>query len=493
MKKNLSILITYPPITSSKGIAMVTQNRQFQWYKIPSCLFPIVPASAATLLKFKGYDVHWKDAIVEEMPLETYLDYVKSTNADLVVLECKTPVIRKIWAMIDTLKECLPDAKFVLMGDHVTAKPEESLQNSKADYILTGGHFDFMLLSLCDHLTKGTELEPGFWYRQDNQIISNGSFSLKHDLNELPAIDRDFTKALLYTKERNIKYFPYLYTMAGRDCPYGKCTFCSWTTLFPAFSVMNVEKYLDEVGDLIEKYDLKEIFDDTGTFPGGAWLTTFCNGMIERGYNKRIAFSCNMRADYINEENAPLMKKAGFRLLKMGLESANQDTLDRIKKNTKIADIYAGCKTAKEAGLEVHLTVMVGYPWENKSDAVASRKMLKYLMDHGHADVFQSTIVVPYPGTPLHDDCIANDWFRIDPLDYERFDMKSPVLKTGDMSPEEVTAQCNKMFRVYFSPRHLLHKLLHLKPDEIGYYFKGAIAAVGHLFDFGSKHANPDQ
>ena len=488
MNKDLSILITYPPIMSQKGVAMLTQNRQFQWLKIPSCLFPLVAASAATLLREKGYTVHWKDGIAEEMPLESYLDYVSSTHADIIVLEAKTPIIRKMWQMVDKLKECLPDAKVVLMGDHVTALPEETLKESNVDYVLTGGDYDFMLLSLCNHLTKGTELELGFWYRKDGQITNNGPFSLRHNLDELPMIDRDFTKALLYTKEKNIKYSPYLYTMAGRDCPYGKCTFCSWTTLYPQFKVMSVEKYLNEVGELIEKYDLKEIFDDTGTFPGGAWLDTFCKGMIERGYNKRIAFSCNMRADYISEDNAKLMKEAGFRLIKTGLESASQSTLDRIKKNVKIDQIYEACRVAKAAGLEVHLTVMVGYPWENKIDAQNSRKMLKYLMDHGHADVFQSTIVVPYPGTPLHKEAVENDWFRIDPTDYERYDMKFPVLKTGDMSPEDVTEQCNKMFRVYFSPRHLIHKLIHLKPDEFGYYFKGAIAAVGHLFDFNLQH-----
>lgn len=485
IRNNAKILITYPPIMSHKGVAMLTQNRQFQWLKIPSCLFPIVSASAATLLREKGFNVLWKDAIVEDLSMDQFMEYVSKQKPDLIAIDGKTPVIRQIWELVDAIKEILPETKIVLMGDHVTAKPEESLRNCKADYVLTGGDYDFMLLSLCKHLSEEDELEPGFWFHRDGEIKNNGSFQLNHNLDDLPFIDRDFTKAMLYTKERNIKYYPYTYTMAGRDCPYGKCKFCSWTTLFPTFRVRSAQNYLDEIGMLLDKYQLKEIFDDTGTFPGGTWLKEFCKGMIERGYNKRVTISCNLRADYITPEIAVLMKEANFRLIKTGLESANQSTLDRIDKNIKVQQIYDACKYAKEAGLTVHLTVMVGYPWENREDAERSHKMLKYLMDHGYADVFQSTIVVPYPGTPLNKEAVEHGWFRIDPDDYQQYDMKMPVLKTGDMTPEEVTAFCNKMFKVYFSPRHLLHKLTHLKPDEICYYAKGAIAAVGHLVDFG--------
>ena len=42
------------------------------------------------------------------------------------------------------------------------------------------------------------------------------------------------------------------------------------------------------------------------------------------------------------------MKRAGFRKIKAGLESANQKTLDRINKGIKVQDIINGCRNAKE-------------------------------------------------------------------------------------------------------------------------------------------------
>ena len=83
-------------------------------------------------------------------------------------------------------------------------------------------------------------------------------------------------------------------------------------------------------GDAIGLDGAREIFDDTGTFPGGGWLTQFCQGMIDRQYAGQILFSCNMRFGGLGPDHPALMKRAGFRKLKMGLESANQATLDRL-------------------------------------------------------------------------------------------------------------------------------------------------------------------
>ena len=139
--------------------------------------------------------------------------------------------------------------------------------------------------------------------------------------------------------------------------------------MFPKFRVRSVENVLDEIGMLIEKYNAREIFDDSGTLMIGEWLKQLCEGLISRGYNKKIRYSCNMRFGALDQEDYVLMKKAGFRLLKFGLESGNQDTLNKLDKGIKVGDIVEGCKMAQKAGLTVHLTMIVGYPWETNAPA----------------------------------------------------------------------------------------------------------------------------
>ncbi len=480
----MKILIGYPAIESEKGVITLGQNRQAQYFSNPTLILPIVPASAATLLKEKGYEVHWKDAIAEGMSESEFFEYFSNLKPDYFMFETKTPVIKKHWKQIDKMKELVPSCKIILCGDHVTALPKESMKKSEVDYVITGGDYDFLIYELLEALKNKVKIPKGVYYREDSEIKNNGPFELKEDLDSLPFIDRELVKWWLYDKEYNIKVRPFAYIMSGRDCPYGKCRFCSWTTLYPSFRVRSVENVLDEIGMLIEKYKIKEIFDDSGTFPPGKWLENFCEGFIERGYNKKIKLSCNMRVDFVTEESARIMKKANFRLLKMGLESGNQGTLDKINKGIKLEQIKKACEIAKRNGLEVHLTMIVGYPWETKGEALNTLSLAKKLMQSGLADVLQSTVVVPYPGTPLNKEAIENDWFLFDRKNYERYDMSEPVLKT-EMKPEEVMEICNSIYSIFTSPKYVLRHLKKMRSlSDVAYTFKGVKAILGHKKDF---------
>lgn len=480
----MKIMISYPPLAGD-GTPTLGQNRQFQWFHNPSFIYPMVPASAATLLKTNGYDVVWNDSIAEMHTPKQYEDILLKEKPDLIALETKTPVVKQHWGIIEKIKQLLPDTKVVLMGDHVTAMPEESMLNSKVDYIATGGDYDFLLLTIANHISKGDALEPGIWYRENGNIKNTGVFKLNHDLNILPFIDRELTKWKLYG-EKFFKYAPYTYTMVGRDCPWAKCTFCSWTTLYPTFRTRTPESLLNEIDMLIKRYRIREIFDDTGTFPRGEWLKKFCQGVIDRNY--KLSLMANFRFDYINESIAPLMKKAGFRLLKFGLESANQETLDRLCKGTKVEDIEKGCKIAKDAGIGVHLTIMVGYPWETKSDALRTYEMARKLLDKGLADMLQSTVVIAYPGTPLYKQAVSNNWLRFKPGEWEKFDMTIPVFKLPDMQPEDVMKICDDIYKAFMTPRFIIRQILSIRNfDDFVFLFKAGKAVIGHILDFQRK------
>lgn len=198
--------------------------------------------------------------------------------------------------------------------------------------------------------------------------------------------------------------------MAGRDCWWrrnGGCTFCSWTTLYPTWRVRSVENVLDKIGELIERYRIREIMDDTATFPAGEWLRDFCREMVERGYNERINFDCDLRFGALTSKDYRLMAKAGFRFLLYGLESASQKTIDRLNKDIRIAAIEEELREVKRINeeskghLEPHVTCMVGYPWEIKEEATKTIQMTRKLFSKGLIDSPQATIMIPYPGTTL--------------------------------------------------------------------------------------------
>lgn len=484
----MKIIIGYPPTESEKGIALLSQNRQFQWFSNPTSMFPVVLGSAATLLKSRGNDVLWLDCIAEKINPEKFWDILDKEKPELFVFETKTPVIKQHWRTINSIKEKFPSIKIAIVGDHITSFPEETMKNSKIDFVIKGGDYDFLLEELVDSMKRKKKIPKGIVYRKNNKIVDSGNFQLKHNLDELPFIDRELTKWNLYEKEYNLQGKPFFYIMSGRDCWWGKCKFCAWPRLYPKFRVRSVKNVLDEIGMLIDKYDTKEIFDDSGTLMTGKWLKDLCGGLIEREYNKKIKYSCNMRFNALNQEEFELMKKAGFRLLKFGLESANQETLNRLNKGIKIEDIITGCEMAKKAGLTVHLTMIIGYPWETKEDALKTFELVKELMQSGKADLLQSTILIPYPGTALWKEAKENDWFLFNPEEYKRYDMKEPVLKTKDSDAYEIAKICSKIYTIFLTPSYILQRIKNIRNvNDFMFNFNGLIAVFGHLRDFLSK------
>ncbi len=482
----MRIAISYPPLESPKGTPLLSQNRQFQWFNNPTYIYPMVPAYAATLLKENGFEVLWDDGIAENSTYENWRKNIEIQEPDLIALETKTPVVKKHWGIINDIKSFLPEAKVVLMGDHVTALPRESMENCPTDFVLTGGDYDFLLLNLANHIAGGVELEPGIWYRNKGEIKNTGKFLLKNDLNELPFIDRELTMWKLYSeKNGNYKRHPGTYTMVGRDCWWGKCTFCSWTTTFPNFRTRTASKLLNEIGMLIEKYRVKDIMDDSGSFPVGKWLHEFCVGMIERGYNKKINIHCNMRVNGLSQEEYELMGKAGFKFILYGVESANQVTLDRINKGTKVENIANACMMAKKAGLAPHLTVMMGYPWETRTDAMNTVRLAQDIFKKGWADTLQATIVIPYPGTPLFSECRENGWLVTQ--DWDKYDMREPIMKCP-MSAGEIKELTQELYKVFLMPEYVMRRFLSIRNfHDLRFIGKGIKAVTGHLTDFSNR------
>lgn len=508
MKKALKVVIAYPPIVQEKGTPLLSQNRQFQYFNSPTYIYPMVPAYAASLAQEKGFDVVWMDGIAERKKYDEWVSELISAKPNVIMLETKAPVIKSHWKIIADLKEKLPQCTFILVGDHVTWKPLETMEACPVDYILTGGDYDFLLSDLLMSMAEGTTLPGGIWgrvgdtrvnlnqewviYEADadgkNKYWQSGPLKLEHNLDQLPFVDRRLTKWGLYAYENgNYKYTPATYMYSGRDCWWNRCTFCVWDhTLNPkgSYRRFSPERLFAEVKYVVDEFGVKEIFDDAGTMFIGPALKKFCELMIESGYSKKVVYGCNMRLNALTQEYYELMKKANFRFILYGMESANQFTLDKLDKGLKVAEIEKGSMIAKKAGLEPHITVMLGYPWETEEMALNTINMAKDLFSKGYVDTMQATITIPYPGTPLYKECLEKDWFQVDPLDYEKFDMRGPVMKIP-FSNERLLELTQLLYSSFFTPKYIFRKILSIrKLDDVKFYFMSARKLLAHLLDF---------
>lgn len=207
----------------------------------------------------------------------------------------------------------------------------------------------------------------------------------------LPHPDRVFTSAKnpIYQNNGNFKYLPGTYIQVANGCWWGKCTFCVEQN--KPYEVREVDDVIEEIKE-IKRLGFREVFDDSGTFPMGDWLNRFCDKFSAIG---GLRFSCNFRmvdCDY------DMLHKANFRMLLFGLESANQSTLDKINKGVKIEEAIKVIKKANKAGLESHIAVMFGYPWENDNDAISTLRLVHYLLKKGYAKTAQASFYTPQEG-----------------------------------------------------------------------------------------------
>jgi anaerobic magnesium-protoporphyrin IX monomethyl ester cyclase len=485
----MKVMVCYPPIYKFGRVPLLGQNRQFRFSSSNEIrIYPIVPSTAATMLAEDDFKVKYLDGINERLSWEGFVKALHDFEPDLIAIETKTPVVRVHWYMIDQLKKDFPDTRFALMGDHVSFAPDESLKNSQVDFVLTGGDYDVSLLKVARRLRDDRNpLPKGVWYRHGDDVRSTGNFELTSNLDSLPFIDRDLTKWWLYGEA--YLHHPCTYIMWGRGCYPGRCSFCVWASNFWLHKsrLRSVKNVLDEIEKLVDELHVEEIFDDTDTSTwNGLWLRDICEGLMERRLNDKVYISCNARADTLTKENCQLMKKSGFRLLKVGLESGCDKTLRRINKCETVAQIRRGVKNAKDAGLNVLLTIMVGYPWETEKDAQATLKFAKELMLYKThvGDSLQASVTVPYPGTPLYFEAIKNDWFQIEPDNYEAFDMSYPPLKSP-VGSEKTMELCDRLWRIHIHPLFVTKTLASISSiDDFRYLWQGLKSLIGHTRDF---------
>ena len=459
----MRIAIAYPPLKSEKGVALLTQNRQFQWFSRPTYIFPVVPATAATMLKQAGHEVLFLDGIAAELTLEEFDARLAAFKPDYVVLETKTPVVKRHWAWI-----AAHDYKVIMVGDHVTALPQESIGKPGVWAVIPGGDWDYGLVDFLNG-DRHSGVYP---------------FALRESLKDTPWIDRDLVHWDLYAKKNgNFRRTPGTYIMSGRDCWHGKCTFCSWTTLYPKYRTRDPIDVVNEIEMLVSKYGVKEIMDDSGSFPVGEWLTTFCNEMIRRGLPKKVRIDCNMRFGRLTYDDYVLMRKAGFQFVLFGVESANQYTLDRFVKNLKVEDVEMGAEWAHRAGLNVHVTFMFGHAWEGKPEIANTVRLARKLLAKGWASTLQCTLTIPYPGTPLFKELEASDGLVT--TDWDEYDMRRAITKTPLVTEAEIKCAIQEVYRGFLQPAALWHRLTSTRTlFDFGFYYRGVRSLIGHLVDF---------
>ena len=463
----MKIAISYPPIVNDLGQkAMVSQNRNVQYFSVPTYLLPVTHAQAPTLLKKNGYDVLWDDGNAQLKDYSLWFSDLIKSKPDLIVFESTTPVMKFMWKTINEIKKILPQTIIVMSGYHSMRKPDETFDNSKTDVVLLSNHIDFVLLKLVKSLEQNKIVSDlsidGIALRRNDKTIKL-SFKKVENINDSELIDRDLIKWENYAYENgNFLQTPGTYSSSViRDCTFGKCTFCRYNGPELSFSIMNVKKSVDEYERLINEYKVKEIFDDSGVWYRGKDARDFAKEIIKRGLHKKgCYFGFNTRFEYLDEETIILLGKANFRFVLLGLESGSNYTLDKLKKGYTRETVLNTLELLTKHGMHPHLTIMVGYYWETQEMLNDTVSFVRQIMHGGLARTLQVTLCTPLDYTPYHQECIDNDVMLTD--NYNEHDMSRLIVKTP-IPHEKYYDAVKEMYYLALSPKFILRQILFLK------------------------------
>jgi anaerobic magnesium-protoporphyrin IX monomethyl ester cyclase len=482
----MKVAISYPPIVNDLGQkAMVSQNRNVQYFQKPTYLLPVIHAQGATALKAAGHEVYWDDGNAQLKSFDDWFKDLVAWQPDVVVFESTTPVMKFYWRVTTQLKAELPKTVIVMTGYHSMRKPEETLDESATDVVLRSNNLDFVLVRLVDEMSRNpfwrmtTEIEGLTIKTSETEHRSTGSFIQVEPLDATPLVDRDLVRWKDYAYENgNFLQTPGTYASSViRDCMFGKCTFCRYNGPDLTFSMMSVERSLDEYQDLIENYGVKEIFDDSGVWYRGREARQFAQGIIDRGLHKKNCyFGINTRFEYLDEETIKLMAKANFRFVLLGFEAADDETLMRLNKGYQMEHVEKCLTWMTKYGLHPHLTIMVGYYWQTREQLDLTVKTVKDLMHRGLARTLQVTLCTPLDFTPYHQECIDNGVLLTN--DYNDHDMSKLIVRTP-MSHDEYYKAVREMYAISFSPRFILR--------QIRFLFSGRKRDWQFLFTYGIR------
>jgi radical SAM superfamily enzyme YgiQ (UPF0313 family) len=254
----------------------------------------------------------------------------------------------------------------------------------------------------------------GAWCKVDGAIVRNEMRPLDEELGSLPRPDRT-----LYNKFGDLSGGR-ISLIAGRGCPYA-CTFCYNSKLHRMYKgkgsyvrLRHAEDIIEEIREVLAAGPAKSVYfqDDTFTL-NRPWLATFLDK-----YRAAIAlpFSCQIRADTVDENIVKQLKQAGCSVVSFGIETGNeQKRHDLLKKGLTDRDIFACSALLHEHRIRFRTYNILGLPGEGLDDAFKTIKLNSAIGTHyPWCSLYQ-----PLPGTELAERCLEEQLYERDVGGYE--------------------------------------------------------------------------
>lgn len=466
MNENKKIYLIYPPSP--------VMNREERCQQPTDDLIVIPPLAPLDLMYFASIarDVGFEPIIRDySYPVSSYDDFtidLKKIAPKYILVNVATPTLENDLMSLRIAKEVFGDSiTTIAKGAHFSFLAKQVLQSH-----------DFIDIAICGEgeltlkeILQGSPLSEikGICYRDDYEIVENQRRPFNENLDDLPYPARDLIDNSLYIRPDNNKKQAVI--KVSRGCPY-HCFFCLATPLNGRIvRKRSAENIIGEIRECVEKYGINNFIFWSDIFNlDKEWTRDLCRKIIESGL--KITFSTNTRADSADMETIMLMKKAGCRLVSIGVESGSQYMLDKMGKKITLSQIVNTVKAFKKSGIQIYAYYVIGLPWETKETIKDTLNFAKKL-NTDYVSFYTATALV---GTTFYD-YVENS--SLGELDYSH-PYYFPTVRTHELSPQEVFEYHKKMVREYYlRPLYILKMLLKIRSfAQLSNYIKAGLRVL---------------
>lgn len=413
---------------------------------------PFIPLGLAYLSAVAlqaGHEVTVIDCQAEKLSAEMFRSRIAKTPSDIVGFTATTLLYKSAMRLITATKEVQPAAVTVLGGSHGSFWDQNALQEYSSLDIVVRLEGENTLIELAEKLQTKTTLSGvlGITYRGGNgEIVRTPDRPYIENLDSLP-FPAHHLLPLENLKHNGKIIFPLI---SSRGCVYW-CDFCSTVRMFGrGYRMRSAKNVVDEMQLVHEKYGVDQVtfYDDAFSVDRNR-VVEICRELRDR--NLKLKWDCGTRVDMVDRELLETMHAAGCFAVWLGVESGSELILGAMNKKIKIQQTKQAYKTAHQVGLMTIANVVLGFPGETEQTALQTINLVKEL----NPDDVGFYIATPYPGTPMYEEVVKNDWLRV--TDFDKFDTAGPTFETPSLSMEKVAELRAKAYKdFYLRPRYVL-------------------------------------
>ncbi len=277
-----------------------------------------------------------------------------SPGPDAVLVTClMTYWYPGVIALIKVVREMLPKVPVVLGGVYATLCYDHAVRHVGADHVIPGDNEETVIETV-GRLT-------GF---------DSGQRVLEDDLDTYPYPAFDLQHAI-----------PYVPILTGRGCPF-RCAYCASGFLNPEFRRRSPGHVVEEIEYWHKKYSVSDFafYDDALLIDAEQHIMPILEGVLARGLKVRFHTPNALHIRPLSGEVARLLFRAGFRTIRLGLETAFFDGRKAIDSKVGPGEFQQAIDHLRDAGFNdeaVGAYLLYGLPGQDLGELEASIKMVK--------------------------------------------------------------------------------------------------------------------